>query len=132
VSLSRCSVLVIATCLSVLGTFRQSRGDDCNANDTDDACDLSCEAPGCAVPGCGESSDCNENGNPDECEWRSLYAGTQDGGGSAPAGVFQYDGGEVWTDISPVPNWDAAVVMSLVWFDGHLYAGGSPRTKAVP
>ncbi len=41
---------------------------DCNANSIDDRCDLDCDAPGCAVVGCGESEDCTGNGIPDECE----------------------------------------------------------------
>ncbi|MCH7992877.1 MAG: hypothetical protein IIB57_00380 [Planctomycetes bacterium] len=41
---------------------------DCNSNGIDDACDLSCDPPGCAVPGCGQSDDCTGNGIPDECE----------------------------------------------------------------
>ncbi|MCH7926108.1 MAG: hypothetical protein IIC51_11290, partial [Planctomycetes bacterium] len=41
---------------------------DCNTNGIDDACDLSCDPPGCTVPGCGQSDDCTGNGLPDECE----------------------------------------------------------------
>ncbi len=42
---------------------------DCNGNLLDDACDISCSAPGCAgLPGCGQSLDCNEDNVPDECQ----------------------------------------------------------------
>jgi hypothetical protein len=41
---------------------------DCNENGVDDVCDIDCDAPGCAVPGCGNSADCDETGVPDECE----------------------------------------------------------------
>ncbi len=43
---------------------------DCNLNGVNDACDVDCGAPGgeCDVPGCGGSSDCNNNLVPDECE----------------------------------------------------------------
>ncbi len=41
---------------------------DCNANSIDDRCDLDCDAPGCAVVGCGEREDCTGNGIPDQCE----------------------------------------------------------------
>ncbi len=40
---------------------------DCNDNEIADACDISCAAPDC-VPPCGTSTDCNNNGVPDECE----------------------------------------------------------------
>ena len=48
---------------------------DCNGNNLDDACDLSCGSAGgyCDVPGCGQSGDCNANSLPDECD---LGAGT--------------------------------------------------------
>ncbi len=43
---------------------------DCNANDVLDACDISCGLMGgkCDIAGCGLSSDCADNGIPDECE----------------------------------------------------------------
>jgi len=42
---------------------------DCNGNLKDDACDISCSAPGCSgVPGCGQSLDCNADNIPDECQ----------------------------------------------------------------
>lgn len=43
---------------------------DCNLNNIDDACDLSCLTDGslCNVTGCGQSGDVNFNGLPDECE----------------------------------------------------------------
>ena len=43
--------------------------DDCNNNGIDDACDISCAAPECDpnFP-CGESSDCQGDGIPDECQ----------------------------------------------------------------
>ncbi|MCK4658096.1 MAG: matrixin family metalloprotease [Phycisphaerae bacterium] len=41
---------------------------DCNDNGIMDTCDLDCAAPGCSVPGCGQSQDCNGNSLPDECE----------------------------------------------------------------
>ncbi len=43
---------------------------DCNDNGIDDDCDVACGEVGsrCDVPGCGESSDCNGNFVPDECE----------------------------------------------------------------
>jgi len=37
-------------------------GLDCNGNGIDDPCDLSCDPPGCAVPGCGQSANCANNG----------------------------------------------------------------------
>lgn len=40
---------------------------DCNDNEIADACDISCAAVDC-VPPCGTSTDCNNNGVPDECE----------------------------------------------------------------
>jgi hypothetical protein len=42
---------------------------DCNANELPDACDISCEAPGCdEFEDCGLSPDCNGNSIPDVCE----------------------------------------------------------------
>ncbi len=41
---------------------------DCNNNQIDDTCDLDCDAPGCAVQGCGTATDCDGTGVPDECE----------------------------------------------------------------
>ncbi len=40
---------------------------DCNGNSNSDACDISCDAPGCGPP-CGTSGDCDLNGVPDECQ----------------------------------------------------------------
>ncbi|MHC5108922.1 MAG: hypothetical protein ACYTHJ_03475 [Planctomycetota bacterium] len=42
--------------------------DDCNLNGIEDQCDISCDAPGCDVPGCGTGTDCQPNGELDECE----------------------------------------------------------------
>lgn len=41
---------------------------DCNNNGIEDACDTDCGLPGCNVPGCGQSDDCNGNNNPDDCD----------------------------------------------------------------
>lgn len=41
---------------------------DCNSNGLLDACDVDCNNPGCNLPGCGQSFDCNGNNLPDECE----------------------------------------------------------------
>jgi hypothetical protein len=41
---------------------------DCNGNGIPDECDVDCGAPGCDLPGCGQSLDCQPNGVPDECE----------------------------------------------------------------
>ena len=41
---------------------------DCNANGSEDACDIDCTQPGCEVAGCGLAADCNTNGVPDGCE----------------------------------------------------------------
>ncbi len=47
---------------------------DCNANGIVDECDLDCGAPGCSVPGCGQSLDCDVNGLPEECDLASGIA----------------------------------------------------------
>jgi hypothetical protein len=50
--------------MTVQGAFM-----DCNGNLKDDACDISCSAPGCSsVPGCGLSLDCNADNVPDDCQ----------------------------------------------------------------
>jgi hypothetical protein len=41
---------------------------DCNLSGIDDECDVDCSLPGCNVPGCGQSADCNSNLYPDECD----------------------------------------------------------------
>ena len=41
---------------------------DCNNNQIEDACEISCDAPGCSASPCGTAADCNSNGIPDECE----------------------------------------------------------------
>jgi len=62
--------------IAVNGIIETIQGDqcidveDCNGNSIFDVCDTDCgpyQGP-CDVPGCGQSSDCNENGVPDECE----------------------------------------------------------------
>ena len=52
---------------------------DCNLNNIDDACDLTCLIDGslCDVADCGQSGDVNSNGLPDECE--SLGDSNNDG-----------------------------------------------------
>jgi len=118
--------LVMLGGLSALTTPAVLRGDDCNSNASDDACDISCENPGCSdVPGCGQSEDCNTNEVPDECDIGDLFAGTQGGGLPGGGKVFEYEGGSNWTDISPTPGWDVAVVMSLTMYEGKLHAGTS-------
>jgi hypothetical protein len=49
---------------------------DCNINGIDDSCDVDCGSPGgpCDVPGCGLSSDCQGDDQPDECQL-ALTAG---------------------------------------------------------
>jgi hypothetical protein len=44
--------------------------EDCNENGIFDLCDITCGNPGgsCDIAGCGQSTDCNANGTPDECE----------------------------------------------------------------
>ncbi len=44
---------------------------DCNDNGEPDECDIDCQAPGCGTP-CGGSDDDNTNGIPDECEGTTL------------------------------------------------------------
>jgi len=56
-----------ATSVSTIGPGLSA--DDCNGNGISDECDISCESPGCNVPGCGTSSDCDGNGVPDECQF---------------------------------------------------------------
>ncbi|MBI1826846.1 MAG: right-handed parallel beta-helix repeat-containing protein [Planctomycetes bacterium] len=41
---------------------------DCNNNGRFDFCDVDCTYPGCNVPGCGQSGDCNHDFVPDECQ----------------------------------------------------------------
>jgi hypothetical protein len=51
---------------------------DCNDNEVDDLCDISCDVLGCVAP-CGGSIDCNDNGVPDECEPDCNGNGRADG-----------------------------------------------------
>ncbi|MBP7147915.1 MAG: hypothetical protein KBD01_10250 [Acidobacteria bacterium] len=50
---------------------------DCNGNEIEDGCDISCGPPGgpCDVPGCGTAADCDGNGIPDSCDLASNGAG---------------------------------------------------------
>lgn len=41
---------------------------DCNSNGLYDFCDVDCAFPGCNVPNCGHSQDCNHDYVPDECQ----------------------------------------------------------------
>jgi len=61
--------------------------DDCNENEIPDMCDLDCDAFGgaCNVPDCGQSSDDNANGIPDECDCPELAAP------ATPAGEAGYE-----------------------------------------
>ncbi len=65
--------------LLVLGTASalSTQAADCNGNGIEDACDLSCGAPGggCDVPGCGTAQDCDGNAVPDSCDLAANGAG---------------------------------------------------------
>jgi len=61
------TAFVVACCSSA---YSQQ---DCNGNDIPDTCEIDCNAPGCAIPGCGTNPDCNSNGVPDACD---LYTQT--------------------------------------------------------
>ena len=134
--------LVLAAFLAVYPTGAWAV--DCNENGRDDACDIDCGAPGgpCDLPGCGNSSDCNvngvpdecdasddcnTNGVPDECEVVGLFAGNRAAGepASDPARIYRHVQGTEWLDTTPGPGsgWAAAAVMDLAWFQGRLYAG---------
>jgi len=112
--------LVLAGCAA---HFRSAFAEDCNHNGIEDTCDIDCAAPGCDVPGCGESEDCNQNGTPDECDLSRVFAGSQGGQGGGGARVYQYDAGGWWTDLTPEPAWNASAVMDLAYFKAHVYAG---------
>ncbi len=58
--------LVVATMLA--SSANPARAQDCNNNTILDECDIDCLAPGCNVPGCGNSFDCDLDGVPDECQ----------------------------------------------------------------
>ena len=107
-------VLLLIVVLSVpitLGGYAYAA--DCNNNGVDDSIDIANHT----------SNDCNGNGIPDECDVSGrLYAGTV-GSQGQPGRVFVYRGGYQWEDISPIPQWGAATVMSLVFYNGHLYGG---------
>ncbi|HRX86252.1 MAG TPA: hypothetical protein P5572_14625 [Phycisphaerae bacterium] len=47
---------------------------DCNVNGIDDACETDCGLPGCNIPGCGQTPDCNNNQNPDSCDIASHFS----------------------------------------------------------
>jgi hypothetical protein len=117
-------LLMIFVCASSFASSATSYAADCNGNGIEDACDLDCGEPfgPCDVSGCGQSTDCNNNGIPDECDVGGLYAGTQGGGGGSGK-VFGYRGNGQWAEVSPDPPWDVAAVMSLAYYNGHLYAG---------
>jgi len=53
---------------------------DCDGNGVEDACDVSCGAPGsrCDVLGCGLAPDCNDNQRPDICDVSSGYSADDD------------------------------------------------------
>jgi len=42
---------------------------DCQGNGIEDRCDIDCDRPGCNVPDCGQSEDCDDDGQPDECQF---------------------------------------------------------------
>lgn len=55
--------------IAVLAWSASALAADCNTNGQLDACDLACTALGCSLlPDCGNSSDCDANGIPDECD----------------------------------------------------------------
>ena len=66
-------VLLVLGSASALSTLAA----DCNGNGIEDACDLSCGAPGggCDVPGCGTAQDCDGNAVPDSCDLAANGAG---------------------------------------------------------
>jgi Rax2 C-terminal beta propeller domain len=66
---------------------------DCNENGIHDSCDINCAFAGgaCDVSGCGDSSDDDTNGTPDECQSAELSCG--------PLGQNGVSGGFVAVDI---------------------------------
>jgi len=76
---------------------------DCNANGIDDNCDLDCDLPDCAVPGCGEKPDCNANSRPDDCDI-SLAISTDCNANAVPDECDLAGGSSLDCNASAVPD----------------------------
>ncbi len=60
--------VAFSTIMTIAVGVTSTVAQDCQPNGILDECDLDCALPGCSVPGCGNSFDCNGNTIPDECE----------------------------------------------------------------
>ncbi|MCO6436319.1 MAG: hypothetical protein J5J06_04445 [Phycisphaerae bacterium] len=86
---------------------------DCNSNSIEDICDVDCTAQSgaCQVTGCGQSSDCNANFIPDECESDSDGDGVPDSCDQCPGfdDAVDSDGDGVPDGCDLCPGFDDSV-----------------------
>ena len=84
---------------------------DCNTNGIDDPCDIACGLSGgpCDVPGCGQSSDLDGNGVPDECDPDCNNNGVPDGFDISSGASEDCSGNTVPDECEPDDDGDGIV-----------------------